>query len=431
MEYQNRRYLSLLSVSNDIDICHTLEDHIETDYLIIWWWVAGLHAAQALIQKKCTVTLVEKSICGWGMSGRSGGFLTPDSELWLRQLEKTYWNQAARKLWAYWSEWQLSIVGNIRWYKLNCDLRKQDSLLLWIEKKWAQEVIEEYNDRKAFSYDAEFIDHHELWKHNSGQCYNAWVRYTDCYAINPMQYCQELKQQLLKQWVKIHEFTHVHNLWENFAKTNLGSIRFKKAIICPWKAEKEIFPGYAVHTYGIHNYITISEPLSKEQVKSMMPSGECMCRDTQLVFNYYRLTGDRRIVLGGWNPISSFQPRELLEASTINKVIRDFKYIFPSLHDVQFPHYRSGRIQASKDLMPLIWANKIYPNHYRVQWAVWLPRAAACGRYVTELLHDEADTTLQSIFSYDREFLIPWNPSRSLFKAPLFWISNWKAMWLF
>ena len=431
MEYQNRRYLSLLGVSNDIDICPTLETNIATDYLIVWWWVAGLHAAQALIEKKCSVTLVEKNICGGGMSGRSGWFLTPDSELWLRQMEHTYGRDSAIKLRSFGERGQQSIVGNIEKYGLHCDLRKQDSLLLGLGKQWLQEVLNEYDDRKRFAYDAEYIDNHNLIKHNAGKWYTWWLRYTNCYAINPMQYCQELKHRLIKQWVRIHEFTHVHNLGETEAKTNLWSIRFKKAIICPWKAERAVFSHESKHTYGIHNYITISEPLHHDQVRSMMPSGECMCRDTELVFNYYRLTGDRRIVLGGWNPLSSFQPFDILEPSTIALVIRSFKKMFPALQNVEFPHYRSWRIQASKDLMPLVWPSKQFNNHYRVQWAVWLPRAAGCGRFVTELMHNEANETIKSIFSYDRSFFIPVNPSRSILKAPLFWISNGKAMWLF
>lgn len=431
MEYQNRRYLSLLWVSNDIDICPTLEQHIETDYLIVGWWVAWLHAAQALIEKKCSVTLVEKNICGWGMSWRSGGFLTPDSELWLRQMEHTYGRDTAVKLWSFGENGQQAIVSNITKHKLHCDLRKQDSLLLWLWKKWLKDVLDEYEDRKRFAYDATYIDTHQLKKHNSWKCYTWWVRYTNCYAINPMQYCQELKQSLMKQGVNIYEFTHIHGLWATEAKTNLWSIRFKKAIVCPWKAESDVFKNNAKNTYGIHSYITISEPLDHEQVKSMMPSGECMCRDTELVFNYYRLTGDKRIVLGWGNPLSSFQPFDVLESSTIHNVIHTFKKIFPTLQDVEFPHYRSGRIQASKDLMPLVGPSKQHQNHWRIQWAVGLPRAAWCWRFVTDLMHDEANETIKNVFSYDRNFLVPLSPSRSILKAPIFGISHGKAMGLF
>ena len=362
------------------------------------------------------------------MSGRSGWFLTPDSELGLRQIEQQYGKTLAEKIRSYGSAGQRSIVHNIHTHDLHCDLRDQDSLLLGLWKSWQKAVRAEYDDRLSFWLDAELIQQQDLRKHNSGRCYTAWLRYTDCYAINPMQYCQELKLHLMKQGVNFYEFSHVHKLEKHRATTNLWSINFKHAIVCPGKAESEIFPWYARHTYGIQNYIAISEPLSQSQVTSMMPWGECMCRDTQLVFSYYRLTGDRRIVLWGGTPFSSFQPRDIFHHYTIQNVIRWFKKTFPTLSDVEFPQYRSGRIQASKDLIPLIGRHQEFANHVRVQGAVGLPRAAACGSFATQLLHDEADHELQRLFSYDRKFLIPFSTKNMIAKAIVFGISNAKAM---
>ena len=129
-DHQNRRYLSLLDVNEQLDICKPLETTIDTDYLVIGGGVAGLHAAQALIEKKCKVVLIEKNICGGGMSGRSGGFLTPDSELGLRQIEKKLGSVIAEKIWKFGESGQHAIVRNIKDHNLNCDLRDQDSLLL-------------------------------------------------------------------------------------------------------------------------------------------------------------------------------------------------------------------------------------------------------------------------------------------------------------
>lgn len=164
----------------------------------------------------------------------------------------------------------------------------------------------------------------------------------------------------------------------------------------------------------------MSEPLSNAQVSAMMPAGECMCRDTKLVFTYYRLTGDRRIVLGGGSAISSFQPFEIVHKGTIQGVVDNFKRTFPALRNVQFSEYRSGRIQASKDLMPLVGRDKRFSNHVRVQGAVGLPRAAGCGAFATQLMHDEADPVMTHIFSYDRPFFIPRNTNLLLPKAAIF-----------
>ena len=57
--------------------------------------------------------------------------------------------------------------------------------------------------------------------------------------------------------------------------------------------------------------------------------------------------------------------------------------------------------------MPLIGPSERFTNHIRVQGAVGLPRAAACGRFATEMLHDEANEDLNSVFSYQRKFTLP------------------------
>lgn len=426
MEYQNRWYLSMLNLDNMI--WAPLEEHITADYLIVGGGVAGLHAAQALIEKKCKVVLLEKNICGGGMSGRSGGFLTPDSELWLRQIEKKYGRMLTKKIRRFGENGQQAMVTNIHTHHLVCDLKDEDSLLVGKGLKGKKAVRREYEDRKSFGFDAEYIREKDLKKHNTGCCYTTGVRYTNCFALNPMQYCQELKKALIKQWLRVYEFTHVHQLANKQAITNKWSVSFQQAIICTGKAEADIFPHHAANTYGIQNYITISEPITDEQVASMMPSGACMCRDTQMVFTYYRLTGDKRIVLGWGSAVSSFQPREVLSSHTISQVVHGFKKEFPKLKNVEFPSYRSGRIQATRDLMPIIDHSTQHPNHMRVQGAVGLPRAAACGRFAVEKILNEADPELSRIFQHERSFFVPFTTNQFLLKPLIFAVSNAQVM---
>ena len=56
-------------------------------------------AAAQFLRKGLKVVLIDKNIIGGSSSGRSAGFLTPDSELELHQLCRRYGNQAAREIW--------------------------------------------------------------------------------------------------------------------------------------------------------------------------------------------------------------------------------------------------------------------------------------------------------------------------------------------
>lgn len=427
MRYQNYRYTSLLELGNDL--CKPLTDHITTDYLVVGGGIAGLHAAQYLIWQWCGVTLVEKNICGWGMSWRSGGFLTPDSELWLRQIETIYGKDIARKLRDYGESWQQSIVNNIKQYDLYCDLRDEDSLLLWLGKSGLQAVHAEEQVRKEYWFDAEFVEREQLRTRNTAHCYTGGVRYDNCYAINPAQYCQELKTQLIQDGVRIYEFSEIKKIWPHRVETNLGSVTFKESIWCLGKTDRALDRDKAANTYGIMNYITISEPLTEQQIRDIMPLGNCMCRDTQMVFNYYRITGDNRLLLGGWDAFNSFQPFEIYRDNIIKSVIKQIWKAFPSLSDVHFDNYRSWRIEASKDLMPMIGRDMAFNNHLWVQWCVWLPWAAASGRHAAQqLLGELTDPDLDAAFNPHRSSLSGIQTNNLILKPVVFGLNHAKTM---
>jgi gamma-glutamylputrescine oxidase len=427
MLHSTFRHLSL--VGSQASILPNLQADITTDVCVIWGGVAGLHAALELRKAGKEVVLLEKYLCGSGMSGRSGGFLTPDSELGLRQLEQTYGKDLARELRDFWEDWQQAIVQNIKSMKLDCDLRQQDSLLLGFGTSGKEAVAEEYDIRKAYQLQADKImEAKQIHQRNTGCCYSSALRYDNCYGINPMKYCQELKAQLLTMGVKIFECSEVWKIEKTKISTNLGSVTFKNLIVCPGKIAKNLSKDHAKQTYGIKNFLAISEPLSDEQIRHMMPWGPCMCWDTQLVFSYYRIVEGNRLILGGGNAISSFLPFEFDYDRVIKHEVQQFKKLFPALKHTNFQSYRSGRIEVAKDIMPIVDVDAEHNNHIRVQGAAGLPRAAACGKFAVELLHTQHNKNLAPVFSATRSMLIPYAPSSNFMKSLVWGVCNGRAM---
>lgn len=430
MNYHNFREYQLLD--KPVPIADHLHEDIICEYFIIWWGVAGLHAAHELIKQWVNgeeIVLVEKGICGSGMSGKSGWFLTPDSELGLRAIVNRYGETIAKKIRNFWEWWQASIVHNVKSYTLHCNLRKQDSLLLWIGSNWKTECKSEHEDRKEFGFDSELIaSHKNLQQYITGELYNSGVKYKDCYGICWYEYCQQLKDYLIWQWVQIFEFTEVIKLQKNEAITNRGQVNFKYCFICPWKVSKRLSSEKSRLLYGVMNFITVSEPLTDEQLKWIMPWWDYMCRDTKLVFSYYRIIWWNRLILGWWNPISSFLPRDIQYEAAIKDTVHEFKKVFPSLKWVPFNEYRSGRIQVSKDLMPIIDTCNNNSNHTRVLWCAGLPWTAACGEFAVRRHFWLHDADLEKVFCEKRKRLTSWFPRNSIVKSFIFAISNAWAM---
>ena len=70
------------------------------------------------------------SICGGSSTGKSGGFLTPDSELELSQLKRRFGPQGAKDLWEVPVRGIDRMLSVIAENNIECSLQKQDSLFL-------------------------------------------------------------------------------------------------------------------------------------------------------------------------------------------------------------------------------------------------------------------------------------------------------------
>jgi gamma-glutamylputrescine oxidase len=79
--------------------CPPLTRAIKCDVLIVGGGFSGVSAAAEFLRKGLSVVLIEKNIVGGSSSGRSAGFLTPDSELELHQLVRRYGTKAAAEIW--------------------------------------------------------------------------------------------------------------------------------------------------------------------------------------------------------------------------------------------------------------------------------------------------------------------------------------------
>lgn len=425
MQYQTRRYVSLLESQGQF--CKPLHEHITCDIVVVWWWMAWLFAAKELIEAWKDVVLIEKNVCWWWMSGRSGGFLTPDSELWLRDLERIYGEETAKMIWEFGATWQQAIVKTATDSNFDCELQQQDSLLLWWKEEWNQAIAHEHEDRIKNWYTSLYIPKSNLHYHTTWRLYWSAVRYDGCYTINPMKFCQQMKEYLVKKWCRVYEWTTVTKIQSHAITTISGSVRCNMAIFAMGKVHKDVHREHAKDTYWLQNFITISQPLPQDVVTKMLPWGKMMCWDTKLVFTYYRFTPDNRLVLGWWDPFTTGMPWDVLHDIGINRVIKEMRDTYPILRKSDFMYYWSGRIEATKDLMPIVDFDTHHPNHIRLQGCVWLPRAAACGVLGAKMALGEKPSILP-FFARKRKFRLPWRTNSQFLKSILVWANTLYTM---
>lgn len=380
-----------------------LTHDIETDILVIGGGMAGLSAAQSFRKKGLNVVLVEKNYCGSGASGKSSGFITPDSELPLRHFVQKYGADHAKKLWDFIASGVALIKNNIHNYSLECDYQAQDTLVLAsTQKAFEHDLKKEHDSRLSLTYSSTLYEKDHLKNVIGSHGYHGALTYGETFGIQAYRYCQGMKQVLQDQGVQIFEETPVLELKDHRAITPTATVKAQHIIVCT-DHFAAAFKNFKHMVYHAQTCLMISAPLTQAQIKKIFPNKPYMAWDTDLIYNYFRLTGDNRLLLGGASLLDTYATQEHHNNTRVTQQLaRYFENKFPGTH-IQFEYSWPGLIGISKDLFPLAGYDAQMPSVYYIAAAAGLPWAAALGAYSAEHIL-EKNTALEQMLSPYRSF---------------------------
>lgn len=410
-----------------------LDVNLKVDVLIIGGGAAGLAAALRLMGTGLKVALLERNICGGGSTGKSAGFLTPDSELELAQLLRRFGPKGAKDLWGAATKGVELMTSAARKYSIKCDLVQQDSLFLGSGRNGWKAVEEEARARETVGYPYKVYDRNEISAVIGSQDYEGAVRYSDTFGINPLLYAQRIKQLLLENGVLVYESSEVTRIDGHTAYTHLGSVTADEIIFCADKLHSEL-TDYSKNVYHAQTFLAVSEPLEQRDIESLFPDGPMQCWDSGLIYTYFRMTGDRRLLVGGGDVWTTYSKIDTTSPRVIEHVINSLKAKFPSIHHLKFIQYWPGRIDMTRDLLPTVLRDKSYPWIHFVLGCVGLPWATFCGDFVARHVLRDVSTGLYGdedeenkyyrYFSPNRRFLMPLSMERLLGKRMVFTLNN-------
>jgi len=408
--------------------CPPLTKDIKCDVLVVGGGFSGVAAASQFLRKGLKVVLIDKNIVGGSSSGRSAGFLTPDSELELHQLVRRYGPKAAAEIWEAPCRGIGRIVDTIESFDIECGLLKQDSLFLGLGSGGASAVESELECRQSVGFtDQRVYDREQLAGILGAQGYAAGIRYGGTYGINPLRFLQGVKDVLVDNGMQIFESTEMKRLEDHTAYTHAGSVTADHLIIAVDKLSDSISP-LADEVFHAQTFLSVTEPLTDKERNCLFPSGEQMqCWDSKLVYSYFRLTGDNRLLLGGGTPVTTFLKDAYNNPGVIKRVIKEFKGHFPELHNLSFMQFWPGQIDMSRDLLPVIARPPEHPHIRFILGCVGIPWAAFCGGFAARNVLGEADDDYKKYFNYfsnEREFSLPAGLSKVVGKPMFFALAN-------
>ena len=111
------------------------------------------------------------------------------------------------------------------------------------------------------------------------------------------------KDVLIDDGMQVYESTNMERLEDHTVYTHAGSITADHIIVAVDKLEPHISP-LSDEVFHAQTFLSVTEPLTDREFAILFPSGEQMqCWDSKLVYTYFRLTKDNRLLLGGGSAV--------------------------------------------------------------------------------------------------------------------------------
>jgi gamma-glutamylputrescine oxidase len=385
-------------------LCPPLAKDARAEIVVVGGGVAGLSCARALSEAGRQVVLLEKSSCGGGASGRSSGFVTPDSEMELSDLIRLRGESRARRLWEFAVSGVEAIRADIERYAIDCDMQLQDSLFLASSRSGAAIVRREHEARQKLGYESTLYDSRALAAVLGSEECCGGVRYPGTFAVNAFRYCRGMRDALSREGVVIHEHTQVTGVAEGEVRANGHTVRADAIVLCldRFLPELGVLPA---EVYHVQTFLAVSTPLSEAQIAVLFPEARLMVWDTDLVYQYFRMIGGGRLLVGASSVLHTYSSKtEALAPGILHKMRAFLGSKFPSV-PVELEYFWPGFIGVSKDFLPLAARLAERSSLHVVSGATGLPWAAALGKYVAEkILSNRSD--LDDDFDPERRFPI-------------------------
>ena len=212
---------------------------------------------------------------------------------------RDYGESRGRALWEFAKSGVERIRTTIAALAIDCDYQIQDSLFVASSTRALRTIIElEHRTHASLGYRSTVYDRAALAGILGSPVYHGGIRYGGTFGIDAFAYCRALREALVRQGVRVFEGTPVTRVTAVGVETPGGTVTAPAIAVLT----DHDLPSLGLATSAIHHvqsFLSISRPLLDREIRAIFPKDRLMVWDTDLVYHYFRLTGDGRLLLGG------------------------------------------------------------------------------------------------------------------------------------
>ncbi len=366
-----------------------LEGDIEADVCIVGGGYTGVSTALHLAERGYKVVLLEAERIGWGASGRNGGHVGVGQRKEQHELETRLGNPTARLLWEFGLEAVELVRDLIVRHDIHCDLKQG---ILHVAAKPADAAgLRAYCEHLRFRYDYEqvrFTDKEETGRMVGSEKFHAGQLDTGSLHLHPLNFALGLAQAAEIAGARLYEHSRVCSFDREepvTVRTASGSVKARYLVLGCNGYLGKLDSSMAAKFMPINNFVLATEPLSDSQARALIRD-DVAVQDTLFVINYWKLSGDNRLLFGGGE---NYTPRF---PSDIRAFVRKYMLrIYPQLEQTRIDYAWGGTLSVTMNRLPSF--GRLADNIFYAQGysGHGVPTATMAGKLLAEVISGTAE----------------------------------------
>ena len=339
------------ATANPVPDRPALQGDIESDICIIGAGYTGLSTGLFLAEQGFKVTILEAAKVGYGATGRNGGQIVNSYSRDIDTIEKQVGMDGAKVFGQMAFEGNRIIRERIAKYDIKCDLKnggvfaaftaKQMGHLDHQRKLWARHGHDQVEmlDKKQLSeivgtdvYIGGSIDH------SGGHFHSLNLALGEAAAIESLGGVIHEQSPVIKIERGAHPVVRTAN----------GSVKARIVVVAGNAYLGNLVPELNAKSMPCGSQVVTTAPLSAEMAQRLLPQDYCV-EDCNYLLDYYRLTGDNRLLFGGGVIYGARDP------ANVEAIIRPkLEKTFPQLKGVKIDFAWTGNFLLTLSRLPQV-----------------------------------------------------------------------------
>ncbi|MCP4359863.1 MAG: FAD-dependent oxidoreductase [Chloroflexi bacterium] len=376
------------------EINEPLRGSHKADVVIIGGGYTGLSSAYNIKQKfpEKKIVLLEGACCGYGASGRNGGFCISTSLLNWEETDSKC-RQADMRVSTYGIS---QIKKMILDYDVDCDFSEKGMVEVALNEKHIQGLEDYGQGLQKFGLESTLVTGSELEAKFKSPLFMAGLLMPFGATLNPAKLAREMKRVVEAIGVEVRERSVVTRISPgkiNHIDTEFGEIQAPILVVAVNAyAYKLGFFNNRAFPVTVHQIAT--EPLSQAQWASIGWQNRQGLSDMRAMYSYSVPSKDGRIVMGGCD--FTYYAQDALSSgndkAVTKRITNDLFSFFPQLKGLQIEYAWSGTTAYTLGRIPSVGVMGDYKNiYYGLGFSEGVPSTQTAGRIIADLMAGESN----------------------------------------